>query len=208
MTANDAGLRTPLRAIGLCLGVALSFGLGLPVASPAVAAPAKPQLNIAIDDGQTSAKNGDALGYTITIRNTGAAVAHRLAVTQTLPQGLSFKSADAAGVVKTGAVHWTVTVKPGGKAVMHTAMTVTATPKGTLRLATVACASTSAKGPPLVCASHSDQLPAGAAAAAHQKPASSSGASSSNSHVWWFVGGAAVVVLLVGLSRLRRRRRA
>ncbi len=164
-----------------------------------------PQLRISVDNGRTSATVGDSVNYVLTIQNLGSADAPGLQITQSVPVGLKFKSADAGGIVSAGNVRWTMDLTAAKTAVFHTAMTVSATPKDLLRLATVACASLSVKAPPLVCASHSDQLPAGAAAAAIAP------ASTPTTHTWWwYVGGGIVLVLLLGvvMALLARRRSA
>jgi uncharacterized repeat protein (TIGR01451 family) len=192
-----------LRAVGVSGALTLA---ALAVVGPAssAAVPATPQLSIAVDDGQTAASVGDTLDYTVTVRNLGTAGVKDLVVSQSMPTGLQFTSATSHGVAQKGAISWRVNVLAAGHATLHATMTVSATPADTLRLATVACASTSAKARPIVCASHSDQLPAGKAAAAHSaaKPA----APSSANHAWWYVGGGAgLIVLALGGFTIRRR---
>jgi uncharacterized repeat protein (TIGR01451 family) len=200
----------PLRhAAGVLVGVALAVLL---TAAPAWAAgkgtesaatkPA-PQLSIAIDNGRTSAAAGDTLDYAITIRNLGTADVVGLTVTQSMPTGLSLEAADSAGTEQAGGVSWTMDLATAGEAVLHSSMTVTDTPPELLRLATVACASMSVTGPPIVCAAHSDQLPAGASAAAAAAAASSPGLLR-----WYVVGGIAVVLVAVSVVVLVRRRTA
>lgn len=189
------------RAAGVLFGVALAVLL---TAAPAWAAgtgaerdakPA-PQLSIAVDNGRTSTTAGDTLDYTITIRNLGTNDVLGLTVTQSMPAGLSFKTADSAGTEKAGGVGWTIDLATAGEAVLHSTMAVTDTPPELLRLATVACASMSPSGPPIVCASHSDQLPAGASAEAATAAAA---APSSGLLPWYVAGGIAVVLIAVAV---------
>ena len=77
------------------------------------------------------------------------------------------------------------------------------TPEDLLRLATVACASIEGGDKPIVCATHSDQLPAGAAAeaAAHEA------ANPVTSRLWYAgVGAVLAALLLTALLVLRRIR--
>ncbi len=163
-----------------------------------------PQLSIAVDDGRLSAASGDTLTYTLTIRNLDSAPVSGLHVTQSMPRGLTFGSADSAGFVVADSVTWQVDLNAAASATMHTTMSVSATPKELLRLATVACAGISATAPPVVCASHSDLLPAGREAAAAATAAASKRPASSTNYAW-YIGGAAILAGGVVLT-LRRRR--
>ncbi|WP_030912859.1 DUF11 domain-containing protein [Streptosporangium amethystogenes] len=168
----------------------------------AVAA-AVPSLSISIDNGRTTAEEGDRLTYTVTVRNVGTTRARGLDLTQTLPTGLKFVSADGRGSASKGQVHWSVDVPPGKDATFHTTAEVGATPEDLLRLASIACASIEGSDKPIVCATHSDQLPAGAAAeaAAHEA------AGPVTSRLWYAGAGAALLALLLtGLLLLRRAR--
>jgi uncharacterized repeat protein (TIGR01451 family) len=159
---------------------------------------ALPQLNIAIGDGQTFAAVGDRLTYTITIRNLGTAAARELQISQSLPAGLAFVSSDHGGRAHAGQVSWKVDLKPGGEITVATVGRVGATPDDLLRLASVACATAKGDDKPLVCATHSDLLAAGAAAHVGRN----------GSHRIWYAAGAAAV-LLAGLATfvVARRRR-
>ena len=198
------------RAAGVLFGVALAVLL---TAAPAWAAgtdaerdaePA-PQLSIAVDNGRTSAAAGDTLDYAITIRNLGTTDVVGLTVTQSMPASLSLEAADSAGTDQAGGVGWTIDLATAGEAVLHSTMAVTDTPPELLRLATVACASMSASGPPIVCASHSDQLPAGASAEA--AAAAAAAAPSSGLLQWYVAGGIAVVLVAVSVVVVVVRRR-
>jgi len=209
--------RRPGRAVDLIAGVALaalvaltaavaSTAVGISSATAAGTVPA-PQLSIAIDDGQTTAAGGDSLTYTISVKNLGTTPVDGLQVTQTMPAGLTFVSADGGGSVDAAGVRWTVDLGAAGDVTLHTTTTVSSPPTDVLRLASVACASTDAAGPPIVCASHSDLLPAGAAELeAAGAPGPTSSASSGRP---WYLGGVIVAVVVVGvgalLVALRRR---
>ncbi len=173
-----------------------------------------PQLSIAVDDGHTTTVVGDTLDYTVTIRNLGPTAVTALRITQTTPPGLDFVSADLGGVVRSGAVEWDVDLDASGQATRHTTMKVVTTPDDLLRLASVACAITSVGAAPVVCASHSDQLPAGAVAEANRTAESSSDAAvataTSSNDAGRLLLGAGIVLLLavvaVAVVLLRRRR--
>ncbi|GLZ42377.1 hypothetical protein [Actinokineospora sp. NBRC 105648] len=169
------------------------------VANPAAAA----QLRIAIDNGRTSATVGDTLVYAVTVHNLGTTDLTALRVTQSAPTGLTFGSADSAGAAEAGGVAWDIDLKAGAEAVLHSTMTVAGTPPELLRLATVACAARSADDPPIVCAAHSDQLPAGAAAAVGAAPPAA------NHLVGWYGAGGAVLLgcVLAAVLLVRRRHR-
>jgi uncharacterized repeat protein (TIGR01451 family) len=201
--------RTALRAVGAA-AVLLAF-ISLPVTAAVAegAAPtarAKPQLSIAVDNGKKSVRSGDTVHYTVTVKNLGAGEVDALRVTQSLPAGLTFVSADANGTANKTEVVWRVDLKPAATTSLRTTMKVVDTPKTLLRLATVACAGLSATSP-VVCATHSDQLPAGAAAQAAARDVASSG--SDDHDGWWIAGGSAAVLggVALGVAATRRRRR-
>lgn len=198
---------TRLRAAVLGAGVAL-----LAVTTAGAAAAAAPQLTIAIDNGRTSTAAGETLNYTITVRNLGTADLTNLTVTQSVPAGLMVDSAigvdEAVAPTRTDdVVTWTVDIATAGEVTLRSTMTVTDTPPELLRLASVACASETAGGPPLVCASHSAQLPAGAAdTAARAEAAAPPGGSGT---MWREIIGVAVLALVAaGIAFAIRRRLA
>lgn len=178
-----------------------------PAEAPVDVEPAAlPQLSITISDGLDAATAGDDLAYTIVIENLGAADAIGLTITQSVPEGMTFGSADTAGALDGSQVVWTVDVKAAEKATLSTTMTVGETPADLLRLATVACALPTPTDAPIVCASDSDILPAGEAA---DRAADESTAPAGVS-VWWWIGGAAALVVIAAATvlvvlRLRRR---
>lgn len=192
--------------VGALLGLVLTTGLaallGGGTASAAEAAP--PQLSIDVDDGHTSTTAGDTLVYTITIRNLGTDDARGLHITQSVPAGLEFGTAEPAATTTADGVGWGLDLKAAGEATFSSTMAVSATPAEVMRLATVACASATVDGPPIVCASHSDQLPAGASAEATREAA----ASSTRPVPWLVAGGAGILLAVVVLLLLLRRRTA
>ena len=201
MTPANASLKG-LAALGA--GVALLLVGGAPGAD---AATSKPSLSIAIDNGRTSTTVGDVLVYTITVRNLGPEAADQLHIGQSLPTGLTFQSAKPVAKAGSGAIGWTVDLRPGATATLHSTSVVSKTGPELLRLASVACASSSPTAAPIVCASHSDQLPAGALQAAREGAPAAAGAPSQTpwARIVGIAGGGAVVVAAVVLVARRRR---
>ncbi|MEU5692377.1 hypothetical protein [Actinosynnema sp. NPDC020468] len=187
--------------------------LGVAAVVIALAAPAawadqsgdQPQLSIGVDDGRTSAAPGDTLTYAVTLRNLGAEEVADLKVVLTLPTGLAYESADHDGAEGKGEVGWTVTLPAAGEAEFHVTASVTETPRDQLRLAATACARVGDDDPPLVCASHSDELPAGAAAEARRTTASTSWAYRLR---WYLIGGGLAVLALAAFLLGRKRKAA
>jgi len=221
MNAHNQPTRSLLATLSVALSVTLAALLSAPpilaaeAADPAAAIDGisaterlesiAPQLSIAVDNGHTTAAAGDRLTYTISVQNLGTAEVADLHVTQSMPTGLKFVSADSAGTAKAGSVHWTLDLKTAGETKVHSTMTVADTPRELLRMATVACASTSADDPPIVCASHSDQLPAGAAAEAAS--ARSAAPSPDGLNPWYLALGLGVIVAALIVVLVIRRRR-
>jgi uncharacterized repeat protein (TIGR01451 family) len=162
-----------------------------------------PQLSISISDKRQSTARGDSLTYSIVVSNLGVKDAHALAITQNIPDGMTFGSATKAGTVKSAKVTWATDIRASRKVTFSTTMKVTTAPADELRLATVACALTSPTAAPVVCASDSDRLPIAAAAATRTpQPAGLP-------VVWWLVGAAVVLVLIIatlGFVLIPRRR--
>ena len=181
-------------------------------AEPTGEAPAAPQLSIAVDNGRTATTTGDRLDYAITVQNIGATDVEGLQISQTQPEGLRLESADAGGTEQPGLVLWTVDLAKGQASTLHSTMTVVATPDDLLRLASVACVKVAADAPPIVCAAHSDQLPAGAKAEAEQASMTTAEEPAEPTGMRWFIGGGiaalAVVVVLFIAWWVRSRRRA
>ena len=209
--------RGRLLMAGLPVAVLLGGGAMLAVGvAPAAAAPAVPQLSIAVKNSSASVKPGDKLAYTITVTNLGAKKLKDLWVTQTVPAGSGFVSADGGGRHQSGSVRWKVAVEPAKSATIHATMTVAkSTPKDLLRLATVACARVTTSGPPVVCAADSDQLPAGATAEAADKAADKAAAQAAPPRPAFLAstsdrlvaGGSAAAVLLAVLAAVGLQRR-
>jgi uncharacterized repeat protein (TIGR01451 family) len=61
-----------------------------------------------------SFRPGDEIDYTIRVRNSGAATATGVVVTDALPAQLTFVSASLGGTFATGTVSWTLGVVPPG----------------------------------------------------------------------------------------------
>lgn len=203
MTNGPKRTRNVLAALALAAGVVLGGSL-TPV--PASAAPAPPQLSIAVDNQKETTTAGDALDYTVTVTNLGTRSVKGLVITQTVPAGTALGKADRDGEVEGGEVRWEIDLPASDEATFRTTLTVDeATPDELLRLATVACAKTSPKAAALVCASDSDQLPAGAAAEEEQAAL----ASPPVRPLWWYVGGAAALMAagtaVVALTRRAHR---
>jgi uncharacterized repeat protein (TIGR01451 family) len=136
------------------------------------AAAKKPALSIGVSDGRQTARPGVLLTYTVQIHNIGRIGVPRLNVEQMIPPGLKLISVSRHGARGAGHVSWQVNLPPGHADTFRVVARVGKTPRQLLRLAAVACASASAHGRPIVCATDSDQLPAGAVAAAHVSQAS------------------------------------
>lgn len=202
------------RAVALCgLGAVLVVALATSAAAASALKPppetnggkevagATPKLSISVDNGRTAAKEGDRLTYTVAVRNIGTTDARKLHLTQSMPPGLRFVSADGHGSVRDGQVVWTADVPAGKDVTFHTTAQVQATPEDLLRLATVACAAAGSEGKPIVCAAHSDQLPAGAAAA----EAARREASPLAGRLWYVPAGVGLLILTVLGVRAGRR---
>lgn len=198
-----------LAAVAVLASIAGSFALGTAAAS---AQPEPPQLSISVTDEKDATTSGDELAYAITVQNIGATDLPGLVIAQTLPAELTPVSSDPAATQDGPTVGWTIDLAASQTVTLTSTATVGETPDDLLRLATTVCASTSPTDAPLVCASDSDLLPAGAAAAEAETAASESeAAAASTAWVLPVAIGAvvviAVLVLLVLLLRRRRRRR-
>ena len=200
-----------LRAHVAACGVMVLTGLIWALPGAAQAAPTPPQLSIAVDDGRASAAPKDTLSYQVTVTNLGTRPVKDLIITQTIPDGADLTSTDPEASKKSQTLTWEVDIKPGKTASIRSAVAVGATlPDGLLRLATVACARTSAKAAPLVCASDSNQLPAGAVADEQRRELEETAADVEG---WWPLPGAMVLagvvlaMVIAGLLVLRRRGR-
>jgi uncharacterized repeat protein (TIGR01451 family) len=194
-----AFLGTRVTLLAVCLATASGAGVASATSAPT---PVGPQLSIAIGDGHTTAAAGNRLTYTITVENLGSTDITGLVVTQSMPAGLELESADSSGGALAGNVTWDVNLKATAKAVLHSTMGVYDTPPDLLRLARVAGASTADARRPIVCATHSDQLPAGAA-----RTTTGSAATAAHAGWWYLVGGFALLAVATLMALLQRRRR-
>jgi len=156
--------------------VALVTGLiALPVVTtPGHDGPARsakvPGLAISISDGQVSARPGQMLTYTASLRNTGTASIPRLTVTEMLPAGLKITAASDNAAVQAAQVAWSSALPAGGTRTFRVTARVTKPPAQLLRLAAVACVTLPGSQQPVVCAAHLDRLPAIDAAPAARRP--------------------------------------
>ncbi|HEY2578584.1 MAG TPA: hypothetical protein VGI74_19960 [Streptosporangiaceae bacterium] len=170
-------------------------------------APKVPGLSINVSDGQTTARVGDRLSYTVNIKDIGTVAAPHLKITQTLQPGLRFLSASEHGAGTAGVVTWYAGVPAGGTRAFRADALVTRTPARQLRLAVVACAAVAGSSHPLVCAAHLDRLPASATARrAHGAATASAGSDTLTYTVVGLVLFA--VAALTGIAGYRVRRRA
>jgi uncharacterized repeat protein (TIGR01451 family) len=171
-----------------------------PRTASAARASRTPGLTISISDGHVSARAGDKLTYTVSVRNSGTVAVRSLKVTQTLPPGLEFLSASDHGMAARGDVSWTASLPVGGKRTFADVTRVTRTPPTLLRLAAVACVTLPGSSSPVVCAAHLDRLPALAAT-----PTSRSGHSAGNLATYTAAGLAALALGLLTVIVARRR---
>ncbi len=206
---------TALAAVAAALVVPTAATAATPAPRPATvprgvgpaeiaARAANPGLVIGVDDGRATARDGDHLTYAITVTNRDRTAARGVRLTQTVPTGLRFASADRNGKFAHGQVAWTVDLPAGGTIDLHTATVLMSAPAQLARLATVACVITRSAARPTVCAADLDRLPAhpGTASGANSHPNGSSWITS-----WWVwlsaVGGAAAIG--VTMARFKRR---
>jgi uncharacterized repeat protein (TIGR01451 family) len=168
-------------------------------------------LTISVTDGRHSVRVGDLVRYTIKIRDIGQAGVRGLRIVDTLPSGMKLISATGHYASHASKLTWPVNLPAGRTSTFRFTGRVGPTPKQLLRLATIACASRKGSVAPLVCAAHSDELPAGAVAAAARTGQSPPGSPASHSGAFSF----GVVALLLTLAAaatswlvLRRRTRA
>jgi uncharacterized repeat protein (TIGR01451 family) len=199
--------RRAVAILTLVAGLAVAGGLS-PV--PAGAAPSAPQLSITVDNQQDATTPGARLSYTVTVTNLGTKTVKDLVISQTVPPEAALTEADGKGKVRSGSVRWKLDLPATKAATFHTTMTVARTTPGELlRLATVACAKTRPKAAAVVCASDSDQLPAGARAAADEQRSAANPAMTRPG--WWYAGGAIALVaaafLVAALARRARTSR-
>jgi uncharacterized repeat protein (TIGR01451 family) len=179
---------------------------------PAVAgtAPHRLQLSIGVTDSRQRVQAGDLVTYAVKVDNIGKRNAPRLRIVQTLPAGLKLISASRHPAMHAGQLTWRLSLAAGHTSKFRVVGKVGKTPQQLLRLATIACATTGGSTRPIVCAAHSDELPAGAVAAAHASQAA--GAKSAGPAAGYLRPAGAVLVLAIvaggGFLLIRRRRTA
>ncbi len=191
MKSRNRQWRHPAQVIRSGLGLAVLTTI---LFTPAVATanPAPPQLRIAIDNGRAVSAAGDRLRYTITVTNLGARRLSGLLITQTVPNSTRFLSADSNGRNHRGEVRWKLDLPATRTVTLRTVIAVAKeTPPEMHRLAIVACAATSNKGAALVCASDSDQLPAGAQA---QRSQAEEDVGAMQMPAWWLIAGPGLIL--------------
>ncbi len=206
-------LRRPMVAVltGALAAVVVTLGWVWP--SSAYAAD-PPQLSMTVDDGQQTAEAKADSDYTVTVSNLGAKKIKDLVVTLRVPEGAEISSVDQDGTVKKGLATWSLDVGAGKTVELVGSVELPATlPADLLRFAVVACSATSAKDTPLVCASDSNLLPAGARVEQEQRDLAPAAAAAARPS-WLLPVCAGAVLVLVGgaaaglIVRDRRRRRA
>ncbi|WP_214109609.1 DUF11 domain-containing protein [Acrocarpospora catenulata] len=154
-------------------------------------------LTIAIDNGHTTASQGDRLTYTIQVTNTGPQDSPDLTISQTLVPGLKLLSTTPPAKNTQDRITWTRTLPAGEKAEFKTTAEVGDLPANLQRLAIVACATKKNTNHPIVCATHTARLPTPTThLQSHVPPASPS--------PWYWLAGASAL-LLAGAAFLRRR---
>jgi uncharacterized repeat protein (TIGR01451 family) len=132
------------------------------------------QLSIGVTDSRQRVQAGDLVTYAVKVDNIGKRNAPRLRIVQTLPAGLRLISASRHPAEHAGQLTWRLSLPAGHTSKFRVVGKVGKTPQQLLRLATIACATTGSSSRPIVCAAHSDELPAGAVAAAHASQAAAS----------------------------------
>jgi uncharacterized repeat protein (TIGR01451 family) len=167
---------------------------------------AGPRLSISVSDDRTSAKVGDRLSYTVSIRNVGTAEVPHLTITLTLPRGVPLSAISRHGASAGEKATWHASVPAGRTQTFRATGQVNRPPAQLVRLAAVACAAARLGGNPIVCAADLDRSPAGAPAAAVK-----SGRAGDPTGALVTAGGAAaavaaVIAVVVASRRTRRRR--
>jgi uncharacterized repeat protein (TIGR01451 family) len=169
------------------------------------------QLSIGVTDSRKRVQAGDLLTYAVKVDNIGKRNATRLSIVQTLPAGLKLISASRHPAVHAGQLTWRLSLAAGHTSKFRVVGKVGKTPRQLLRLATIACATAGGSHRPIVCAAHSDQLPAGAVAAAHASQAAASAKSAGSAAGYLRPAGAVLVLAIAaggGYLLVRRRRQA
>jgi uncharacterized repeat protein (TIGR01451 family) len=208
MQAKINPLRKIVGQLPSILALSLLLLAGGTTAAAAAATPEPspapgPQLSISLTNNTNAVDVGDPLAYSLVVSNVGTDDAPGLRVTQTVPEGARFVSADAEGTVAGPSVGWTVDVPAGSSATLSSAMTVDELPATSQRIASVGCALTAVDTTPLVCASDSDELPAAAVA-----PHPSGGTSPVMLAAYAALLASIVLIVITATGRLRRSQRS
>ncbi len=177
-----------------------------PAGAGGAAAAHAPQLSIGVSDGRQHVQAGDLVTYAVKIHNIGKRNVPRLRIVQMLPVNMKLISATRHPAMHAGQLTWRLSLPARHTDTFRVVGRVGRTPGQLLRLATIACADIGASSRPVVCAAHSDELPAGAVAAAH---ASHDGAAGSKSGYLRPLAAALILAVVAGGSWLifRRNRR-
>lgn len=182
----------------------------LPATPPAAVGTArhKLQLSIGVTDSRQQVQAGDLVTYAVKVDNIGKRNATRLSIVQTLPAGLKLISASRHPAVHAGQLTWQLSLAAGHTSKFRVVGKVGKTPRQLLRLATIACATAGGSHRPIVCAAHSDQLPAGAVAVAHASQAAAAAKSGGGAGgILRPAGAVLVLVIAAGGGYLFFRRR-
>ena len=102
-----------------------ALGAASPSATPATRPITGPRLSISVSDGQTIAKAGGQLTYSVHVRNIGTSAAPNLVITLTLPPGVPLVSASAHGSSAKEKITWRAGVPAGGSQTFWAAGRVT-----------------------------------------------------------------------------------
>lgn len=158
-------------------------------------------LNISIEDGHSSVRQGDRLTYVTTVTNSGAVASPPLELSQTVVPGLTLVSSTPKATLTGGRIVWGRTLAAGRSARFTAVVTVGRLPDELRRLAAVICASTKSGKRPIVCASDLDLLPARASA-----PKGGRAPAPGLDRVLRLAGVAVLVLIgLIAVLRVRRR---
>ncbi|WP_170321298.1 DUF11 domain-containing protein [Acrocarpospora pleiomorpha] len=180
--------------------IAAQSGMGAAHASVAREPEATLPLNISIDNGQTSVRQGDRLTYTIKISNTGDTETPELRVFQTTVPGLEVLSTTPEATASTKRIEWSK--KLSGREEAEFSVTAQVGPQAPQmqRLTVVACASNKSSDRPVVCAAHSDRLETLGLPIESEE---------SGAGLWYTIAGILVLLAvsggIVGRRRLRRK---
>ncbi|MCF2530478.1 DUF11 domain-containing protein [Yinghuangia soli] len=189
-----------IRRTAATLSAAGLLAAAAPVAAAdSLPAPTRPALSIKVDDGATKTRAKQEHTYVVRLKNLGSTDLDRMAVTETLPSGMTLVSAGEGGTRNDGSseVMWTVDLPAGQEVTRTLKARVDKLPSGQA-MASTACARLAGSSVPIVCSTDLDQLPTKAElAAAAEMPRTT------------LYGGIAAAVLAVGGGTwwvLRRRR--